>query len=83
MASRSFEPDELIVVQTEGGARVCLAFGAESLRLVSDNQLIYLGIEHSLPVLRKSLGRRRYIVQEQRIERSAELVKVILDLDLS
>ncbi|MFH1737722.1 MAG: hypothetical protein ABIH23_01855 [bacterium] len=76
------QPAELIVVRTERSIRVCLAYTEDSAAKYEDNTLIKLGIEQSLPVLREYYGRRYYIVRQQSVEHTPNLVKVVLDLSL-
>ena len=76
------DPVELTIVQTEQTARVCLAYDKDSVIKYKDNSLINLGIQQSLPLLRDRYGHRLYIINGHSIERTAQLAKVILDLDL-
>ncbi len=83
MARLDFEPKELVIVQTDWTVRICLALEEEARGTYDDNDLIYLGIEKSLSVLRQSFGHRHYIIQGETIERIPGMTKVILDLDFS
>ena len=83
MARLDFEPKELLIVQSDWTVRMCLALEEDTPAIYSDINLIYLGIEKSLPVLRQSFGHRHYIIEGQTIERMPGMTKVILDLDFS